>query len=370
MENILPWLMLKSVPGVGNVLIKRLIDHFQTPSRVFGSTVQELVRIDGISDRLALSILRQQITDSVRKEADLIDRARCRLITLIDPDYPPLLNEIPDPPPYLYLYGECRPADPCIAVVGSRNATQYGINTAMQLARDFSKAGYTIVSGLARGIDTAAHEGSLFEGGRTLAILGSGLRRIYPSENLRLAEKISRSGAVISEFPLEAKPERHYFPARNRIISGCCLGVVIVEAAQKSGALITARLALEQNREVFAVPGNIRSSKSGGTHALIKQGAKLVECVEDVIGELQPIWKQPVLWNQEPPRPATPVNNFTPEEKQVLELLGSYPIHIDSLARTLNVPVGNLSGTLLKLELSGMVRQVSGNFSLTIKGSV
>jgi DNA processing protein len=284
-------------------------------------------------------------------------------------DYPPLLKEIPDPPPYLYFYGDYRPTDLCIAVVGSRNATQYGINTARQLSGDFSKTGLVVVSGLARGIDTAAHEGALMAGGHTLAILGSGLTCIYPSENRQLAQRISDNGAVISELPLAAKPEPHHFPARNRIISGLCLGTVVVEAAKKSGALITARLALEQNREVFAVPGSISSCKSGGTHALIKQGAKLVERVEDVIEELAPAMRRSGLCIKDKCPSGDPYEGFSIEEKRILTALGPYPVHIDALARSLCIPVGMLSGALLKLELMGIVRQTSGNFSLSIRNS-
>jgi DNA processing protein len=366
METVLPWLILKSVPGVGNVLFKRLIDHFQSPTRVLEATVEHLVLVEGISDRVARLILRQRLTDQVKQELDSIQKTECRIVTLTDLDYPPLLKEIPDPPPYLYFYGDYGKIDHCIAVVGSRNATPYGVNTTRQLCRDFSKAGLVVVSGLARGIDTAAHEGALMEGGRTLAVLGSGLERIYPKDNKQLAQSISKNGAVISEFPLYAEPEAHHFPARNRIISGICLGTVVVEAARKSGALITARLALEQNREVFAVPGSISSCKSGGTHGLIKQGAKLVECAEDVIEELVPMMRHPAVHSEEPRPSETAYAGFSTEERRVLAVLGPYPVHIDELTRTLSLPVGMLSGTLLKLELMGVVRQTSGSFSLSM----
>lgn len=366
MESVLPWFILKSVPGVGNVLFKRLIDHFQTPARVLGATAENLARVDGISDRLARAILRQRLTDHVKQELDAICKTQCRIVTLADLDYPPLLKEIPDPPPYMYIHGEHGKTDHCIAVVGSRNATSYGIHVTRRLCRDFSKAGLVVVSGMARGIDTAAHESALMEGGRTLAILGSGLARIYPRENLSLAKSISDNGAVISELPLDAEPEPHHFPARNRIISGICLGTVVIEAAKKSGALITARLALEQNREVFAVPGSISSSKSGGAHSLIRQGAKLVECAEDVMEELVPMMRRSTTGSGKPHPSATSYEGFSMEERRVLAALGPYPVHIDELARTLRLPVGMLSGTLLKLELRGVVRQGSGNFCLSM----
>jgi DNA processing protein len=366
METLLPWLILKSVPGVGNVLIKRLIDHFQTPARVLGAPAETLVQVEGISNRLARLILQQRLTDQVKQELDSIGKMECRIVTLTDLDYPPLLKEIPDPPPYLYIHGELGNTRHCVAVVGSRNATPYGISITRQLCRDFSKAGLVVVSGLARGIDTAAHEGALMAEGRTLAVLGSGLSCVYPKENRRLADRISQNGAVISELALHAEPEAHHFPARNRIISGICLGTVVVEAAKKSGALITARLALEQNREVFAVPGSISSSKSGGAHALIKQGAKLVESAEDVIEELVPMMECSIVTARAPDSPGMPYDTFSEEEARILKALGPYPVHIDELARALCLPVGLLSGALLKLELRGVVRQTSGNYSLSM----
>ncbi|MFH0725063.1 MAG: DNA-processing protein DprA [Pseudomonadota bacterium] len=366
METLLPWLILKSVPGVGNVLFKRLIDHFQTPARVLGAPAEHLIRVEGISDRVARLILGHRLTDPVKQELDSIQKTECRIVTLTDVDYPPLLKEIPDPPPYLYFHGDHGYTAHCIAVVGSRNATAYGIGVTRQLCRELSKAGFVLVSGLARGIDTAAHEGALMEGGRTLAVLGSGLQCIYPKENRPLARSISKSGAVISELPLHAAPEAHHFPARNRIISGLCLGTVVVEAAMKSGALITARLALEQNREVFAVPGSIGSSKSGGTHGLIKQGAKLVENAEDVIEELVPIMKRSAVVLRNPPSSETSYDGFSTEEARILKALSPYPVHIDEIARSLRLPVGILSGTLLRLELKGVVRQTSGNFCLSM----
>jgi DNA processing protein len=367
MESLLPWLILKSVPGVGNVLFKRLIDHFQTPAHVLGATAEHLGRVDGISDRVARLISRHRLTDQVKQELDSIQKTECRIVTLTDLDYPPLLKEIPDPPPYLYVLGNQGTEEHCIAVVGSRNATSYGIGVTRQLCRDLSKAGFAVVSGLARGIDTAAHESALKEGGRTIAVLGSGLKCIYPKDNRPLAQSISKNGAIISELPLHAEPEAHHFPARNRIISGLCLGTVVVEAAMKSGALITARLALEQNREVFAVPGSIGSNKSGGTHGLIKQGAKLVESAEDVIEELVPIMKRSALILSKTNLSGASYDGFSNEEARILKALGPYPIHIDSLARTLCLPVGMLSGTLLKLELRGAVRQTSGNFCLSMR---
>jgi DNA processing protein len=213
-------------------------------------------------------------------------RQGCRLVTLTDPDFPLLLREIPDPPPFLYVRGDLAGCPRPIAVVGSRNATAYGVETTHRICKDLAGLGFTVVSGMALGIDAAAHEGALSGQGRTVAVLGSGLDNIYPPQHRRLAERIAGSGAVISEFPLQAGPEAHHFPVRNRIISGMSLGTVVVEATKDSGSLITARLAAEQNREVFAVTGSIQSFKSMGTHTLIKEGATLVENVQDIVAEL------------------------------------------------------------------------------------
>jgi DNA processing protein len=290
-------------------------------------------------------------------------RKEYRIITLADPDYPRLLCEIPDPPPYLYVSGRLDSSALKIAVVGSRNATGYGLTTTKNLCADLVSLGITIVSGMARGIDTAAHEGAMMGGGKTIAVLGSGLERIYPAENAKLFHRISENGAVVSEFALLTEPEGHNFPLRNRIISGMSLGTVVVEATKKSGSLITARLAAEQNREVFAVPGSIQSFKSTGTHTLIKQGAKLVEHAQDIVEELAPfIETHDGTGNIAPDEDENIPAFLSSEETQIFKLLEPYPIHIDSLARKLSIEPGKLSSMLLTLELKGLVRQLPGKF--------
>ena len=248
-------------------------------------------------------------------------------------------------------------------MVGSRNATGYGITTTKALSANLAALGITIVSGMARGIDTAAHQGALAGGGKTIAVLGSGLEQIYPANNRSLFQRISEQGAVVSEFSLSTKPEGHNFPVRNRIISGMSLGTVVVEATKKSGSLITARLAAEQNREVFAVPGSIQSFKSIGAHTLIKEGAKLVENAQDIIEELTPMiqFNQRAGKDQRKSDHENPVQ-LTADELQVYEALGPYPIHIDDLARTVSLEPGKLSSILLKLELNGLVHQAPGKF--------
>ncbi|MGD8970548.1 MAG: DNA-processing protein DprA, partial [Desulfobacterales bacterium] len=285
-EALLPWFLMKSVPGIGSHLFKRLIDRFGSPQGALQAAEQDLQVIEGMNRTLVRRMKTHRIQPSVRQDMALAAQKSVRIVTMTDPDYPALLLQIPDPPPFLYVRGTLASEYKAVAVVGSRIATRYGLSTAVRLGAELAACGVTVVSGMARGIDTAAHEGALQSGGRTIAVLGSGLAEVYPAENRKLFQSIVRNGAVLSEFPMLTKPEPHNFPIRNRIISGMSYGTVIVEASKKSGSLITARLAAEQNREVFAVPGSVQSFKSIGTHTLIKQGAKLVENAQDVLEEI------------------------------------------------------------------------------------
>ena len=359
-EKLLPWFALQSAAGIGNRLFKRLIDHFGTPQSVRLASAQQLKQVQGITARLAAGIREQRITDAMRQEVEQATRAGVRIVTLNDPDYPALLLQIPDPPPLLYLKGSLQKEAGCVAVVGSRNATSYGLQTARQLGAELAGLGITVVSGMARGIDTAAHRGALEAKGRTVAVLGSGLARVYPASNLELSERIACQGAVISEFAMSTDPEPHHFPMRNRIISGLCLGTVVVEASRKSGSLITARLAADQNREVFAVPGSIRSFKSTGTHTLIKQGAKLIENTADILEEIQ--HRLQVSAAEAPAAGAQPDPNcdLTPDERRVLDALSPYPLHIDDLTRALGMQPAIVARALLQLELKGRVQQSAG----------
>jgi DNA processing protein len=256
-----------------------------------------------------------------------------------------------------------------IAVVGSRNATSYGISTTKRLCADLASLNFTIISGMARGIDTAAHIGALIGKGKTIAVLGSGFERVYPAENIKLFHKIAENGAVISEFPLITDPDPFNFPIRNRIISGISLGTVIVEATKRSGSLITARLASEQNREVFAVPGSVSSFKSTGTHTLIKQGAKLVEHAQDIVEEFSHLL--PLQANVEKTghrENGLEIKHLSREEVAVLEALEPYPVHIDTLVRKLSMKSGKVLSILMQLELKGMVEQSPGKlFSIADK---
>ena len=367
MENILPWFMLKSVPGIGNHLFKRLIDRFNSPEDVFEAFQEDLLEVEGITPRLVTAIKNHKISESVQKDLDLVIKKGYKIVTMSDIDYPPLLLQIPDPPPFLYVFGRLESSINNIAVVGSRNATDYGISTTRRLCRDLAFLKMTIISGMAMGIDSAAHQGALMGKGNTIAVLGSGLEIVYPAENRKLFHMISENGAVISEFPLTTEPEAHNFPIRNRIISGISLGTVVVEATKRSGSLITARLAAEQNREVFAVPGSIHSFKSTGTHTLIKHGAKLVEHAQDVIEELSHVIKTSIVNNNKTvENHTTKIDlSLTPDESLVFKALGPYPVHIDDLVRKLCIEPGKLSSLLLHLELKGIVRQSPGKlFSL------
>ncbi|MGD2186756.1 MAG: DNA-processing protein DprA [Desulfobacterales bacterium] len=361
MRKLLPWFCLKNVPGIGNHLFKRLLDRFKLPEMVFQAPKEELIQVEGISIRQAEAIQNFRTPDSVRRELDQINQKGHRVTTFADPDYPPLLREIPDPPPFLYVSGNLEGSPKNIAVVGSRNATGYGISTTQKLCADLCAFHINIVSGMAIGIDTAAHEGALAGRGKTVAVLGSGLEKIYPAENRNLFKRICESGAVITEFSLNTEPDAHHFPIRNRIISGMSIGTVVVEATKKSGSLITARLAAEQNREVFAVPGSIQSFKSTGTHTLIKQGAKLVENAQDVLEELTAFIDAPKQTKHEDQISRTEsLSLLTPEELAVYKVLSPYPEHIDMIVRKTTIEPGKLLSILLQLELNGMVNQLPG----------
>lgn len=365
MENILPWFILKSVPGIGNHLYKRIISRFKSPEAVFKASFDDLIKVEGISERLAAAVLKHSMPEHVKKEIDLISEKGFDIVTMNDPDYPPLLLQIPDPPPFLYVSGTLDRLSNNIAVVGSRNATDYGVSITKILCEDLASYKITVVSGMARGIDTAAHEGALNGKGKTIAVLGSGLERIYPVQNMKLFRLISENGAVISELPLMAEPDAFNFPSRNRIISGISLGTVVVEATNRSGSLITARLAADQNREVFAVPGSIRSFKSTGTHTLIKQGAKLVENAKDIIDELI----NSIRPEKDVSKPGEKCGQdkifLSDEDSTVLKALGPYPVHIDDIIRKTELEPGKIMGILLKLELKDIVKQSPGKmFSL------
>lgn len=354
-ESLTHWLALKTVPGVGNRFFLQLLKHFGDPAKVLGAPRKELLQVEGLNSHLASIIAGYRVPGSVKEDLALVRKNGFEIITYSDPEYPDLLRQIHDPPPVLYVYGNLRQDSLKLAIVGSRNATHYGRTITEQLSAALVQRGLTVVSGMARGIDSAAHTGALAAKGETIAVLGCGLGTVYPAENKGLFHRIAANGAVISEFPVLAPPDAHNFPVRNRIISGLAMGTVIVEATNNSGSLITARLAAEQGREVFAVPGSVSSFKSMGTHRLIKQGAKLVENVNDIIEELNIGLSIPAAGPAE-----HPAMSVTPEEKILLDKLSAYPIHIDNLVRQVSLSAGKVSGLLLELELKGLVAQSPG----------
>jgi DNA processing protein len=349
------WIGLRDIRGIGNLLYHKLLRHFGSPFDVFQASESELIRVEGIGCKIASAIVGYPFPDSVWNDLELVKKYGCTIVTFTDGDYPPLLREIYDPPPFLYVYGKLWPSSQNVAIVGSRHATQYGLDTTRRLSRQLAARGVTVISGMARGIDSAAHAGALSCNGNTIAVLGCGLGTVYPYENKKLFHKIGQQGAVVSEFPFLTKPEPAFFPIRNRIISGMSLGTVVVEAAQKSGSLITASLAAEQGRDVFAVPGSVNSAKSAGTHGLIKQGAKLIENVGDILEEL----RLESLTPCERPEKAT-LGGISPAEKKVLDKLESTPTHIDRLIRKLCMPPSSVSSLLLHLEIKGLVMQGPG----------
>lgn len=367
MDALQSWFALKNAPGVGHLLFKRLVDRFGDPLGVMSAAPADLMAVEGVSGRVAGAIKQCRLTDAVLREMELAETVGCRIYTLLDPCYPPLLRHIPDPPPYLYVRGELEALENALAVVGSRSATAYGLSMARRLGADLAAFGLPVVSGMARGIDTAAHQGALSAGGVTIAVLGSGLGVVYPPENRKLFDQIIETGAVVSELPVMEAPNAYHFPARNRIIAGMCIGVVVVEAARKSGSLITARLAAEQGREVFAVPGSIHSRKSDGAHNLLKQGARIVTSVRDIVDEfyfLRGRMPEKPGADEAPLSPPTHRGNageaLTEDEARVLSLLGPYPVHMDELCRRSDMNSGRLAGILLTLELKGKVSQSPG----------
>jgi len=348
------WFGLKSVPLVGNVCFLRLLAHFGSPERALAATPEELSRVKGLSAAAAASLLSHDYHPFAKAECDRLASSGAAVLDILSKRYPRLLMEIPDPPPFLYLLGEMQGSDTAVAIVGSRRATQYGLCTATRLARDLAAQGVTVVSGMARGIDTSAHWGALKQGGRSVAVLGCGIDVVYPPENGALREALSQKGALLTEFPLGTAPLAENFPRRNRIISALSRGVVVVEAGEASGSLITARYALEQGREVFAVPGNVTCSGSRGVHGLIKEGAKLVERVEDILEELgiEPTGAQSL--------PKPPCFSLTPQEAELYTLICQGPLQMDDIIVQSALTAGEVSATLLRLELKGAIMQLSG----------
>jgi DNA processing protein len=345
------------VPQLGGVALQGLLTTFGSATKVWEASLPALRTVPGIGPAVAQALRRFPRGKALREEQARVARAGIRVIIWGDPDYPRRLQEIASAPPVLYLRGTLAPGDDAaVAIVGARRATAYGETVARELAAELARRGLCIVSGLARGIDAAAHRGALDAGGRTLAVLGSGLDQIYPAEHKGLAGEVVAHGALLTEFPLGTPPVRLNFPRRNRIISGLSLGVVVAEAGVDSGALITAHHALEQGREVFAVPGRVHARYSEGCNRLIKAGAKLVETWEDVLSEVAPQVRPSRPRRAAGPSPPA----LTSAEQQVYDILGDGPLHIDALIVRANLPGGRVASALVGLEMKSLVRQLTG----------
>ncbi len=354
-ENLIT---LNLVRGLGPVRIRKLLQHLGSAGAVLASPTYRLREVPGIGSILAEAVSRWRELP-YREEFELIEKLGLKVLTIIDRDYPENLKEIYDPPTVLYLRGELLPQDKfSLGVVGSRRASHYGRQTAYKISGGLAGRGFTVVSGLARGIDGQAHRGALAGKGRTIAVLGSGLANIYPPEHRELVQEIAASGAVISEFPVRAVPERTNFPLRNRVISGLSLGILVVEAARKSGALITARLALDQGRSVMAVPGRIDSFSAEGTNQLIQEGAKMVREVDDVIEEFEYLVSESAVRGPEGVGEAP--SGLTPEEEAIYNLLSEEEKGIDQIVEEMGIGSGPVTSTLLSLELKRLVKRLPG----------
>lgn len=352
-------LRLALVPGIGPRLRKLLMERFGSAAAALAAAPSDLREVQGIGPKLAKAIIAADEID-VAGEIELAHSHHLRILVESDPTYPRLLREIPDPPGVLFQQGELLPQDAMsIAIVGSRHATPYGLTQAERLAGSLARAGLTIISGLARGVDAAAHRGALAAGGRTIAVLGSGLLNIYPPEHKQLAAEVVAHGAMLSESPPRAAPIAGVFPQRNRIISALSLGVIVVEASDRSGALITARHAMEQGRDVFAVPGRVDSRMSRGPHKLLRDGAKLVESADDVLEELGPLVEATSKADgQKVHHPAELLLNEP--EQQVLAAVRSDKTTFDEIIAHCRLPSPQVLSTLTVLEMRRLIRRVSG----------
>ncbi|MBN1625836.1 MAG: DNA-processing protein DprA [Deltaproteobacteria bacterium] len=352
------WLALAMIQGLGNIAIKRLLERFREPEMIFKASLAELCEVEGIREEIARSIVKKRYSGDPERELIKAEDQGVRIITYNDPEYPVLLREIHDPPVVLYIKGKDIPGNRTfIAVVGSRNSTSYGQKAAEKIGQGLARRGLGVVSGMARGIDSSSHWGCLEGKGITIAVLGTGIDVVYPTSNRRLYDQIAEKGVIISEFPMGSPPVPNNFPIRNRIISGLCRGTVIVEATKNSGSLITASLALEQGRELFAVPGSINSFKSTGCHYLIKQGACLIENADDILEALG--MNYPSVPKTDTFREMMP-EGMDDAESELYNIIGDYPVHIDQIARDGRMNPGEVSSLLMKMELKGLIRQLPG----------
>src|SRR6266478_6241910 len=352
---------LNLVEHVGPVRVRQLLEHFGEAPAILSASRQQLLQVRGIGAETAEAIANWEKTVDLAAELKRIADFGCRIVTQADAEYPELLRQIYDPPIVLYVKGELLPKDKnAVAMVGSRMTTHYGIEVARKLAYQLASLGVTVVSGGARGIDTAAHQGALAAKGRTVAVLGTGINIVFPSENVDLFERIAANGAVITQFPFNRPADKQTFPIRNRIVAGMTLGAVVVEANLTSGALITANFATEYGRQVFAVPGRIDSPRSKGCHDLIKKGAKLCESAEDILSEFEYLFPA----TNRPPTPAEtgvlPALELSSNEQQVYDCLNHEELNIDEVIRKTGLPSSAVSVALLSLEMKRLAKQLPG----------
>ncbi|MGB8341322.1 MAG: DNA-processing protein DprA [Chthoniobacterales bacterium] len=352
---------LNMLPTMGPVRLRRLLEVFDTPERILSAKRSALRAIDGIGNEVAEQIANWEGTVDLSAELERIREFGAEVITAESPTYPRQLHEIHAPPIVLYVWGELTERDQhAIGVIGSRRTSHYGAECAKKLSYQLAYAGLTIISGLARGIDTAAHQGALAAKGRTIAVIGSGLTKLYPPENAALADKIrSGNGAVVSEFSMTVEPDRQTFPMRNRIISGWSHGILVVEAGLNSGALITASQAIEQGRSVYAVPGHINAPTAHGSNRLIQQGAKLVMDASDILDDLQILLPEK---QKLPEASARPLPELSEDERRVYDAIHAAETPIDAITATSNLPSATVSSALLRLELKHLVKQLPGKY--------
>jgi DNA processing protein len=360
MDSREAFIALNMIEGVGPVRVRQLLDHFGEAPAILGASAGQLEQVYGIGPDIADAIANWQKTVDLADELKRIDQFGCKVVIQSDENYPALLKQIYDPPIVLYVKGNLLPKDKNgIALVGSRLTTHYGIEIARKLAYQLAYIGITVVSGGARGIDTAAHQGALNSKGRTIAVLGTGINLVFPAENAELFERIAATGAVISQFPFNRPGDKQTFPIRNRIVAGMTLGTVVVEANLTSGALITANMAVENGRQIFAVPGRIDSPRSKGCHDLIKKGAKLCESAEDILTEFEylfPSTNRPSLQDQG----ELPAFALSENEQKLYDLIDNDPKGIDDLIRHSGLTPSLVSVTLLGLEMKKIIRQLPG----------
>lgn len=359
--DLLPWVWLSMLSKISPKKKKQLIDFFENPRNVWNASLPELRLVPFLSNINIDQLLCQKSRKEAEKVLESTLKNKIDIVTIQNEEYPEILKYIYDPPIVLYVRGKLKPDECCIGIVGSRKATIYGLEMAENIAFDLSRAGVAVISGMARGIDSHAHYGAIKGGGRTIAVLGCGLDIVYPKENIYLMEQIIKSGAVVSENIIGTQPLPHNFPARNRIISGMSAGIAVIEAGEKSGSLITADYALEQGREVFAVPGNINRWNSKGTNNLIKEGAKLVACSEDIFEELSISGSISLkLEKVENSAKSFMINKLGKDEKKILDILRYEELHIDTISEKTGIGIDTVNSLLIMMELKGLIDQIPG----------